>query len=205
MGIETANFAGDFNETQSRVLVIAAELFSEHGYSQVSVRQIARTCGITPAALYYYFPDKYSLYRATLANVFAEKISPVADIIGQTDSAEAKLRKILRWYANLISTDRIFSRLLHREMLDGDETRIAFITSLVFQQPFRQIADLVSTLAPKADAERLTISVFSIILGHFEMESIQRHMLDDTTPIPSPNVIAEHALTFVLLTASHTD
>lgn len=195
----------DFNETQLRILTVSAELFSEHGYSHVSIRQIVSACGITPAALYYYFPDKSSLYRETLAHVFAEKISPVADIVGQTGSAETKLRGVLRWYANLISTDRIFSRLLHREMLDGDETRIAFITSSVFQRPFLQIAELVSLLAPKADAERLTISIFSIILGHFQMESIQQYMLDETTQLPSPDVIAEHALSFVLLTAREAE
>lgn len=201
MSVQTHTYPKDLNETQRRILAVAAEFFSEHGYSHVSIRQIVSACCITPAALYYYFPDKSSLYRETLARVFAEKISPVTDIVGQTGSTESKLRNVLRWYANLMSTDRIFSRLLHREMLDGDESRIAFITSLVFHQPFLQIAELVSLLAPKAEAERLTISIFSIILGHFEMERIQQYMLDDTTQLPSPDVIAEHALSFVLLTA----
>ena len=90
-------------------------------------------------------------------------------------------------------------------MLDGDETRIASITALVFQQPFLQIAELVSISAPKSDAERLTISIFCVILGHFEMESIQQYMLDDATPLPSPEGIAEHALSFVLLTAAEAE
>lgn len=205
MSAQIDTLSKDFNETQRRILNVAAEFFSEDGYSQVSIRQIVSGCGITPAALYYYFPDKSSLYRETLAHVFAEKISPVTDIVGQTGSTGSKLRNVLRWYANLMSTDRIFSRLLHREMLDGDESRIAFITSLVFQRPFLQIAELVSLLAPKADAERLTISIFSIILGHFQMESIQQYMLDDTTQLPSPDAIAEHALSFVLLTAREAE
>ncbi len=193
------------NETPRKILDVAAEVFSEYGYSHVSIRQIVSACGITPAALYYYFPDKSTLYKETLAHVFAQKISPVAEIIGQTGSAESKLRAVLRWYANLLSTDRIFSRLLHREMLDGDESRIAFITSSVFQQPFQKTAELVSLLAPKTDAERLTISIFSVILGHFQMESIQQYMLDDKTQLPSPEVIAEHALSFVLLTAREAE
>jgi AcrR family transcriptional regulator len=205
MSAQIDTLSKDFNETQRRILNVAAEFFSEDGYSQVSIRQIVSGCGITPAALYYYFPDKSSLYRETLAHVFAEKISPVTDIVGQTGSTGSKLRNVLRWYTNLMSTDRIFSRLLHREMLAGDESRIAFITSLVFQRPFLQIAELVSLLAPKADAERLTISIFSIILGHFQMESIQQYMLDDTTQLPSPDAIAEHALSFVLLTAREAE
>ena len=48
----------------------AARLFAAKGYNAVSVRDIAAEMDLTPASLYYYFPDKETLYRQTLVMVF---------------------------------------------------------------------------------------------------------------------------------------
>jgi len=45
-------------ETRERILDVAQELFTEHGYDKTSLRDIAERLGITKAALYYYFERK---------------------------------------------------------------------------------------------------------------------------------------------------
>ena len=52
------------------IMQAAARLFAAKGYSAVSVRDIAAEMELTPASLYYYFPDKETLYRQTLVMVF---------------------------------------------------------------------------------------------------------------------------------------
>jgi AcrR family transcriptional regulator len=45
-------------ETRERILDVAQELFTFHGYDKTSLRDIAERLGITKAALYYYFERK---------------------------------------------------------------------------------------------------------------------------------------------------
>jgi AcrR family transcriptional regulator len=45
-------------DTRERILDVAQELFTRHGYDKTSLRDIAERLGITKAALYYYFERK---------------------------------------------------------------------------------------------------------------------------------------------------
>ena len=55
------------NETLSRILSVATELFSNQEYSGVSLRQLTKKAGVNLAAVNYYFGDKKSLYHAVVA------------------------------------------------------------------------------------------------------------------------------------------
>lgn len=46
------------SETRERILEVAQELFTRHGYDKTSLRDIAQRLQITKAALYYYFERK---------------------------------------------------------------------------------------------------------------------------------------------------
>lgn len=48
-------------ETRERILDVALELFTRHGYDKTSLRDIAERLGITKAALYYYFERKQDI------------------------------------------------------------------------------------------------------------------------------------------------
>jgi AcrR family transcriptional regulator len=51
-------------QTRERILVVAREMFSVHGYEITTNRDIATAVGITPGALYHYFGSKLALYLA---------------------------------------------------------------------------------------------------------------------------------------------
>jgi AcrR family transcriptional regulator len=51
-------------DTKQRILVVAREMFSVHGYEITTNRDIATAVGITPGALYHYFGSKLALYLA---------------------------------------------------------------------------------------------------------------------------------------------
>ncbi|MCB1163798.1 MAG: TetR/AcrR family transcriptional regulator [Candidatus Krumholzibacteriia bacterium] len=48
------------------LLASAGSLFAESGYDGTTIRQIARRCGITEAAIYKHFPSKESLYTEVI-------------------------------------------------------------------------------------------------------------------------------------------
>src|ERR1700691_2028477 len=50
--------------TRERILDIALDLFTEHGYDKTSLREIADQLGFTKAALYYHFERKEDILLA---------------------------------------------------------------------------------------------------------------------------------------------
>ena len=56
--------ATDSIETRRKILETARREFAVHGYEVTTNRRIAAEVGITPAALYHYFPSKLDLYVA---------------------------------------------------------------------------------------------------------------------------------------------
>jgi AcrR family transcriptional regulator len=71
--------------TRDRILGVALELFSAHGYEGTSIRDIAEQMEMTKAAVFYHFPAKEDLLAAILGPAMArvgqvlERHSPVKD------------------------------------------------------------------------------------------------------------------------------
>lgn len=72
-------------QRRQQILDTASQLFSEHGYENVTLRAIAEKLGYAHAALYRYFPDKGSL----LAEICRETFDR---LIVELDAQEAKAR-----------------------------------------------------------------------------------------------------------------
>lgn len=53
-------------ERAEEILAVALDLFARRDFSRVTVRDIARACGINVALIYYYFGSKEELYRASI-------------------------------------------------------------------------------------------------------------------------------------------
>jgi len=60
------------------ILSAAKELIGERGNDAVSMREIAKDCGIAPSSIYQYFPDKNALLEAIMAE-FYEKFADIVE------------------------------------------------------------------------------------------------------------------------------
>ena len=90
--------------TKEIIIETAIGLFSELGYTQTSMRMIAEKSGITKPAIYYYFPDKESLFIGILEHGM-EEVNNTLQKIAQSDmSTVDKLKKIMR--TRLVDMDR---------------------------------------------------------------------------------------------------
>lgn len=84
------------DETRSRLIQAAIELFYEHGVHWVSFQQIATRVGITQAALYKHFQDKDDLLRAC-ALVSGESGRELIDtLVSQARTPAEKIRAFIR-------------------------------------------------------------------------------------------------------------
>ncbi len=66
------------SETRSRILKAAARIFTERGYYETGIGDIAMEAGIGRASFYYYFDDKEKVARA-LFDSYVERIYAAAD------------------------------------------------------------------------------------------------------------------------------
>jgi AcrR family transcriptional regulator len=71
--------------TRRRLLALAVERFGSRGFRATSVSEIARSAGLTQAAVYAYFDNKDALFKAA---VDADASALIDDIAGQCEAAD---------------------------------------------------------------------------------------------------------------------
>jgi AcrR family transcriptional regulator len=60
------------DERRAQLIAAGAELFAEHAFEEISMRQIAQAAGISKPLLYHYFPSKIELFKAAVAEQATE-------------------------------------------------------------------------------------------------------------------------------------
>ena len=99
------------------IVEAAGRVFSEHGYHAASMEEIAAGVGITAAALYRHFPNKYALF-AECANVMVDRLvatldevpaaASLADVLAavtQITVAHRASGGVYRWEARYLNHD----------------------------------------------------------------------------------------------------
>ncbi len=180
--------------TAQLILDKSLPLFARSGFAGVSMRDIARAVGISGAALYHHYPDKQSLYVATMGHAFADKAYSIQSALDNTGTPEQRLERFVTNFTKQMASDPDFRALLHRELLDGDETRLKLLAENVFIDPFKAIKQLAHDMALDCDAHMLAISMAGLILFHFETESIRRYLPGGLKKHNDPKVIAQHVI-----------
>lgn len=74
------------NDTKQRILDVSLELFSQKGFSSVSIRDICRRVQIKESSIYYYFKNKQTIFDELL-DIFEKKAS---EMMYQLDTALAE-------------------------------------------------------------------------------------------------------------------
>lgn len=111
-------------DTRSEISAVAAELFSEQGYEQTSLREIAERLGITKAALYYHFPSKVELL-SSLVEPLIEDLRELADEVGRaSEQARRDPRRVVEAYFDICLRRRLVLRSLVRDAHAAREVEI---------------------------------------------------------------------------------
>lgn len=186
------------SDSRIHVLAAAIPLFAQHGYSGVSMRDIARASGIQAASLYHHFPDKQTLYLDAMAQAFENKAEGFSRALSQSGSAEQRLTALVRSFTQMMGKDPDFCALLQRELLDGDEARLKQLAEQVFKQAFVAIRELAEELVPGCDSHMVAISIASLILYHLETAPIRPFLPGGKARHNKPDVIARHVTGLLL-------
>lgn len=106
-------------DTAERILAVAERLFGQRGYSDVSIRDIARAAGISKANVFHHYASKQALYEAVLersASRFHALLESLAD--HQREAAELLEDFSRRHLRNMLERQDALS-LYVRHLLDA--------------------------------------------------------------------------------------
>jgi len=123
MAAMTAGSTAAIRPRNRRQLIVeaAGRVFSEHGYHAASMEEIAAGVGITAAALYRHFPNKYALF-AECANVMVDRLVAALDEV----PPEASLADTLAAVTRVTVAHRASGGVYRWEAryLDGEDRRV---------------------------------------------------------------------------------
>ena len=96
--IRTRKPRGQGASRRGEILAAATRIFLEEGVEHTTMRRIAGVVGVSPTALYVYFPDKGAILTAIAGAWFADLLAALeASQLGH-DTVEAAFRAGLRAY-----------------------------------------------------------------------------------------------------------
>jgi len=111
----------DDESTQQRILAAAERLFADHGYANVSVRDIADEAGVTHPLIYYHWGSKRELLAAVVADTQAQMRAAFAvepSALGGDPVARA--RKLLApLVGDSLAGNKPYFLMVTRAFLDG--------------------------------------------------------------------------------------
>ena len=181
------------------ILERTAPLFASDGYAATSMRDLAKACGITPAALYHHFADKEQLYREVLEYTFRRRIGRMGEALKGLTRFEDKVRRVVEVLVDAVDDDELFLPMLRRELLVRDEKRLEYLATRVFAEPFREIMRVGRDLpAGEFKPSFLAASALALTIGHYTLEPVRRYLMPSDTPDDLRQTIIDHVTKLAL-------
>ena len=125
-------------ERKASILAVAKVLFADKGYHGVSVDEIAKRLGVSPAVLYQHFASKEALYEAVLNEISYRRESYVDAVLsGPTDFASV-LYRMTEIYIQSVASDPDYLVMEMHSVLDGSAAAKQF-----FDNRWRSFTDYI--------------------------------------------------------------
>jgi AcrR family transcriptional regulator len=183
--------------TREHVLEVAIDLFASRGFDGVSIRDIAAITGATLPTIYYHFGDKRSLYLEACLRLFSAWGHRREHFFEQGSPAEQRLFDYLLSVVESLTSDRKFSGLMQREILERDIKGIRRLTEAIFSKHFSEVAKLCRQIGCKGDPALAAHTVYALVFGLAQLRPIG-HELGTTQAIDSSEALIRHVLGVVL-------
>lgn len=189
--------------TRHELLAAAVQALARSGYEGARVADIARSAGLSPAAIYHHFPSRTDLLDAAMAEVAPDLLAELLEA-GRTGSVIGAFRAV---GSGLTSRDETVGPLLLEFVLTAARDHsVAGAVSAMFATHEQAAADLVRSGQERGevdadlDADALTRLTFllamgSLVAGTLEMppvdqdawEAVVDRLLDAVRPPDPPD------------------
>lgn len=161
------------DDTRTRLLEAAGQVFAEKGYQAATVREICRRAGTNLASVNYYFRDKQGLYQEVVAYAHRGLANqPIPQWPAGTPPAQ-KLQEFIEQTLRILHHGQEESgwgrRLMMREMAEPTPGCLGVVQAFVRPKAERLgqiLADLLPPETPEPQRHLVACSVVGICVFH---------------------------------------
>lgn len=180
---ENESRARKAKSAREAVLDAALHLVSRHGWSGVSVHDVAERAGVSKANVFHHFGSKDAL-RIALVQRIAGRFG---EILQEAETARPG-REALEEFA-LAHADRLFdepeaTQVLISEVLSSDQDRGRFLAQEIFGADFRRLTSFVhegqrsGSLRRDVDPAVVAVLMIASNVFLFQARSVLRHLAE---------------------------
>ena len=113
-------------ERRATIIKVAKRLFATKGFHGVSIDEIVKEVGVSPAILYRHFESKEELYQAVLQEFSATRESYVETIVADDIGFEQVLRGMTTVFVSSIMSHPDMLKMEMHSQLEGSEASQVF-------------------------------------------------------------------------------
>ncbi len=137
--------SGHFDRKLDEILRRAAAVFCARGYHQASIRDIARSTGVSLAGLYYYFSSKQELLYLIQLHTFEDILAEARSALVALDDPEERLRTFVRLHLKFFLERPNEMKVLTHEadsLADGRRRQVDALKKSYYRLCFDQVEAL---------------------------------------------------------------
>ncbi len=157
--------------TGPRIRAVALQLFAQHGFAAVSMRQIAKEVGVQAGALYNYTPDKQSLLSTLMEEHMRDVLAAwqARRVETAEAGAQAQLENFTRFHIrfHMERPDAVFIAYMELRNLSEDNFMTVEVLRRSYETELQRILDegVASGVFTVRDTKVATLAVIAMLNG----------------------------------------
>jgi AcrR family transcriptional regulator len=154
-----------------RIVAVAIDEFSRHGFAAVTMRRIASKCHLTMPAIYFYFKNKRALYLHCYLKVYQEgNVRPLAALKEPGTATQRLYRYLVALAAEAIENPNSV-KFTYRAILDEDKEFFSSVHSQITLDQVRLLRSTIAEVTGKPTSFREPIALYGVTLSpiHFSI------------------------------------
>jgi len=170
-------------DLESKIIIAARELFTENGFAETSMSDIAARVGINRPVLHYYFRTKDRMFKAVFGSIVESLVPKVQNIVRDDGlSVSQKVSLVTDAYYRVFKASPCLPMFLMREMRRDFEYVENFVLTMRFDSYFKTIGSYITEEMDKGRIRRvplrfLFLSFYSLLTMPFSMKNFCQHIL----------------------------
>jgi len=159
-------------ETRQRIMEATLRCVAEVGYSQATIREIARVARVTSGTLYHYFANKTDLIDSTfaeLAGLIMRRLSAAAadadGVLGKLTAILDECERINRDFPYAAAFDRAIraESAQHAQLVESSDTTFASLHDVIVD--VLKAGKRQGALGPDVNVQSASNAIFTLIRG----------------------------------------
>ncbi|OCN03735.1 hypothetical protein A4S06_05075 [Erysipelotrichaceae bacterium MTC7] len=164
-------------DMRTHILRVATDLMMKQGIKETSLKDIAKTAGISKGTLYYYYSAKNDIILDIADFNLKEITEGIFENVKANDSVETILSTIIHKVLEANQRAKLHIHLLSQAIVGDEELAKRFQS--IYNQWHQQLTDILHDRLPNHDIEAFVY----IIVGSVNGLMIEKLMSDQAFPV----------------------